>query len=165
MKKVPLNPPKTFTHFATLLQNNWGCRAAALLLRGLERSFTKDLSKQTEIITDSKGRIFRASKPYEGRVHDFEIRKTECPLPAVPILRETKGNFLKKVPLLCFFVWFFTFRRHALKQCRLFIELMRGSWALMRRRIVNTCLQLLFLINYNTFSNLMYVHRKPTICR
>ena len=54
---------------------------------------------KTEIVTDSKGRILRVSKPYEGRVHDFEIRKTEGPLPAVPILTETKENFLKKVPL------------------------------------------------------------------
>ena len=48
---------------------------------------------KTEIVTDSKGRILRVSKPYEGRVHDFEIRKTEGPLPAVPILAEIKGTF------------------------------------------------------------------------
>gem|GEM_PF-6983986 len=35
---------------------------------------------------ESNGRILRASKPYEGRVHDFEIHKTEGSLPAVPIL-------------------------------------------------------------------------------
>ena len=35
------------------------------------------------------GRILRVSKPYEGRVHDFEIRKTEGPLPAVPILADS----------------------------------------------------------------------------
>ena len=28
----------------------------------------------------------RVSKPHDGRVHDFEIRKTEGPLPAVPFL-------------------------------------------------------------------------------
>ena len=44
---------------------------------------------KTEIVTDSKGRILRVSKPYEGRVHDFEIRKTEGPLPAVPILADS----------------------------------------------------------------------------
>ena len=38
---------------------------------------------------DSKGRILRVSKPYEGRVHDFEIRKTEGSLPAVPILADS----------------------------------------------------------------------------
>ena len=44
---------------------------------------------KTEIVTDSKGRILRVSKPYEGRIHDFEIRKTEGPLPAVPILADS----------------------------------------------------------------------------
>ena len=44
---------------------------------------------KTEIITDPKGRILRVSKPYEGRVHDFKIRKTEGPLPAVPILADS----------------------------------------------------------------------------
>ena len=29
------------------------------------------------------------SKPYEGRVHDFEIRKSEGPLPVVPILSDS----------------------------------------------------------------------------
>ena len=43
---------------------------------------------KTEIVTDLKGRILRVSKPYEGRVHDFEIRKTEGPLPAIPILAD-----------------------------------------------------------------------------
>jgi|GEM_PF-3629704 len=57
-----------------------------------------------EIVTDSKGRILRVSKPYEGRVHDFEIRKTEGPLSAVPILVETKGTFLKKPPLKLHFL-------------------------------------------------------------
>ena len=54
---------------------------------------------KTEIVTDSKGRILRLSKPYEGRDHGFEIRKTEGLLPAVPILGETKGTFWKKLPL------------------------------------------------------------------
>ena len=44
---------------------------------------------KTEIITDPKGRILCVSKPYEGRVHDFKIRKTEGPLPAVPILADS----------------------------------------------------------------------------
>ena len=44
---------------------------------------------KTEIVTDSKGRIFQVSKPYEGRVHDFEIRKTEGPLPSIPILADS----------------------------------------------------------------------------
>ena len=44
---------------------------------------------KTEIVTDSKGRILRVSQPYEGRVHDFEIRKTEGPLPAIPILADS----------------------------------------------------------------------------
>ena len=38
---------------------------------------------------DPKGRILSVSKPYEGCVHDFEIRKTEGPLPAVPILADS----------------------------------------------------------------------------
>ena len=41
---------------------------------------------KTEIITDHKGRILRVSKPYEGRVHDFNPR---APLPAVPILADS----------------------------------------------------------------------------
>jgi len=44
---------------------------------------------KTEIVIEPKGRILRVSKPYEGRVHDFEIRKTEGPLPAVPILADS----------------------------------------------------------------------------
>ena len=44
---------------------------------------------KTEIVTDAKGRILRVSKPYEGRIHDFEIRKTEGALPAVPILADS----------------------------------------------------------------------------
>ena len=44
---------------------------------------------KTKIVTDAKGRILRVSKPYEGRVHDFEIRKTEGPLFAVPILADS----------------------------------------------------------------------------
>ena len=32
---------------------------------------------KTEIVTDPSGKILRVSKPYEGRVHDFEIRKRE----------------------------------------------------------------------------------------
>ena len=38
---------------------------------------------------EPNSRILRVSKPYEGRVHDFEIRKTEGPLPAVPILADS----------------------------------------------------------------------------
>ena len=41
---------------------------------------------KTEVVIEPKGRILRVSKPYEGRVHDFEIRQSEGPLPAVPIL-------------------------------------------------------------------------------
>ena len=44
---------------------------------------------KTEIVIEPKGRILRVSKHYEGRVHDFEIRKTEGPLPAVPILADS----------------------------------------------------------------------------
>ena len=42
-----------------------------------------------KIVTDSKGRILRVSKPYEGRINNFDIRKTEGPLPAVPILTDS----------------------------------------------------------------------------
>ena len=45
--------------------------------------------RKTEIVTDHKGRILRLSKPYEGRVHDFEIRNTEGPLPTIPILADS----------------------------------------------------------------------------
>ena len=31
---------------------------------------------KTEVVIDHKGQILRVSKPYEGRVHDFEIRKS-----------------------------------------------------------------------------------------
>ena len=44
---------------------------------------------KTEVVIEPKGRILRVSKPYEGRIHDFEIRKTEGPLPAVPILADS----------------------------------------------------------------------------
>jgi len=44
---------------------------------------------KTEVVIAPNGRILRVSKPYEGRVHDFEIRKTEGPLPAVPILADS----------------------------------------------------------------------------
>ena len=30
---------------------------------------------KTEVVIEPKGRILRVSKPYEGRVHDFEIRR------------------------------------------------------------------------------------------
>ena len=55
---------------------------------------------KTEIITDPKGRILRVSKPYEGRVHDFKIRKTEGPLPAVPILADSGYQAFKMNILL-----------------------------------------------------------------
>ena len=38
---------------------------------------------------EPNGRILRVSKPYEGRVHDFKIRQSEGPLPAVPILADS----------------------------------------------------------------------------
>ena len=44
---------------------------------------------KTEVVIEPNGRILRVSKPYEGRVHDFEIRKTEGPLSAVPILADS----------------------------------------------------------------------------
>ena len=44
---------------------------------------------KTEVVIEPNGRILRVSKHYEGRVHDFEIRKTEGPLPAVPILADS----------------------------------------------------------------------------
>lgn len=44
---------------------------------------------KTEIVTNAKGKILRVSKPYEGRTHDFEIRKTEGALPAIPILADS----------------------------------------------------------------------------
>ena len=53
---------------------------------------------KTEVVIEPKGRILRVSKPYKGRVHDFEIRKTEGPLPAVPILAKINGTFEKSFP-------------------------------------------------------------------
>lgn len=44
---------------------------------------------KTEIVTDPSGKILRVSKPYEGRVHDFEIRKKKGALPAIPILADS----------------------------------------------------------------------------
>ena len=44
---------------------------------------------KTEIVIVPNGRILRVSKPYEGRVHDFKIRQSEGPLPAVPILADS----------------------------------------------------------------------------
>jgi hypothetical protein len=40
-------------------------------------------------VIDPKGQVLRVSKPYEGRVHHFEIRKIKGPLPAVPILADS----------------------------------------------------------------------------
>ena len=44
---------------------------------------------KTEVVIAPNGQILRVSKPYEGRVHDFEISKSEGPLPAVPILADS----------------------------------------------------------------------------
>ena len=44
---------------------------------------------KTKVVIEPKGRILRVSKPYEGRIHDFEIRKTEGLLPSVPILADS----------------------------------------------------------------------------
>ena len=44
---------------------------------------------KTELITDFRGKILRVSQPYAGSVHDFEIRKTEGPLPAIPIMGDS----------------------------------------------------------------------------
>ena len=44
---------------------------------------------KTEVVIAPNGRILRVSKPYEGRVHDFKIRQSEGPLPAVPILADS----------------------------------------------------------------------------
>ena len=43
---------------------------------------------KSEIVIDSRKRIVQVSKPYEGRIHDFNIRKKEGPLPAVPIFAD-----------------------------------------------------------------------------
>ena len=48
---------------------------------------------KTEVVIEPNGRILRVSKHYEGRVHDFKIRQSEGPLPAVPILAKIKGTF------------------------------------------------------------------------
>ena len=42
-----------------------------------------------EIATDPSGKILRVSKSYEGCVHDFEIRKREGALSAIPILADS----------------------------------------------------------------------------
>ena len=47
---------------------------------------------KTEVVIEPNGCILRVSKPYEGRVHDFEIRKTEGPLSAVPILADSEHS-------------------------------------------------------------------------
>ena len=44
---------------------------------------------KTEIVTNEKGKILRVSKSYEGRTHDFKIRKTEGALPTIPILADS----------------------------------------------------------------------------
>lgn len=41
-----------------------------------------------EVFIDPKGRILRISEHYEGRVHDFKIRKPEGPFPLVSILTD-----------------------------------------------------------------------------
>ena len=52
---------------------------------------------KTEILVDRKRRILRASKPYEGRIHDFNIRKNEGALPAVPILADLGYQGLQSI--------------------------------------------------------------------
>ena len=52
---------------------------------GLKEAFFKKFS----CVIEPNGRILRVSKPYEGRVYDFEIRKIKGPLPAVPILADS----------------------------------------------------------------------------
>ena len=44
---------------------------------------------KTEVVIAPNGQILRVSKPYEGSVHDFKIRKTEGPLPTLPILADS----------------------------------------------------------------------------
>ena len=43
---------------------------------------------KAEMVVDPRRRIIQVSKPYPGRVHDFNIRKQEGSLPAVPILAD-----------------------------------------------------------------------------
>ena len=50
---------------------------------------------KTEVVINPKGRILRVFKPYEGRIHDFEIRKFEGPLPAVSILSNSNYQGLQ----------------------------------------------------------------------
>ena len=40
---------------------------------------------KTEIVVDSRKFISQISKPYEGRIHDFNIRKNKWLLSVVPI--------------------------------------------------------------------------------
>ena len=52
---------------------------------------------KTELLVDHKRRISRVSKPHEGRIHDFNIRKIEGPLPAVPILADSGYQGLQNI--------------------------------------------------------------------
>ena len=63
------------------------CCKRVKVFEGLREAFFKKFPY--ELIIDPNGRILRVSKPYEGRVHDFEIRKTEGLLPLVPILADS----------------------------------------------------------------------------
>ena len=55
-------------------------------------------------MADKNGFIFRVSKPYEGRIHDFNIRKTEGPLPAVPILADSGYQGLQNIHSAAVFI-------------------------------------------------------------
>ena len=55
-------------------------------------------------MTGKNSFIFRVSKPYEGRVHDFNIRKTEGPLPAVPILSDSGYQGLQNIHSAAVFI-------------------------------------------------------------
>ena len=78
--KNPSNSLKTFI----FLQY---CCKRVKLFEGLREAFFKKFL--CEVVIAPSGRILRVSKLYKGRVHDFEIRKTEGLLPAVPILADS----------------------------------------------------------------------------
>ena len=54
-----------------------------------QRDYYSGKAHAYTIKTETKGRILRVSKPYEGRIHAFKIRQSEGPLPAILILADS----------------------------------------------------------------------------
>ena len=59
---------------------------------------------KAEMVVDPRRRIIQVSKPYPGRVHDFNIRKQEGTLPAVPIFADLGYQGLQNIHSAAVFI-------------------------------------------------------------